>query len=418
MMSADLIKMPLPIILLLLVFLLTAFRRIGSYELPIWLIVCLAAVIVLLTENISLRQAWHSIDFDILGYLFGVFVIGAALEQSNYLEHVMLQMFKRANSGSQLLAFIIMFSGLATMLLMNDTIAIVGAPAILLLCKKTKIPSLPLLLALAYTLTLSSVASPIANPQNLLIANQIKTPFVSFFGYLLIPTLINAILLFIYLRFCFGKQFASIRQLSEPDITIDQPLARLAKISVVLLCLLILSQIAVSLFNPAWHIPFSFIALISCSPILFGGRQKFKLVATIDWHTLLFFLGLFIFIESVWLSQYFQQLIKDMQLQLTHPMTVTGVSLILSQFISNVPLVILYLPFLQQSPIDMYMILAMASTMAGSLFILGAASNVIIIQNVEKRGEKPFSFFQFSLYGIPISLIQVSVYLLWLMLFI
>lgn len=411
----DMLNMSLPVILLWLVFIFTAFRKVGHFELPIWLIVCVAAVIVLLTRHISFVQAWRAIDFDIIGYLFGVFIIGAALEHSNYLEHVMLHLFKRAHSGSQLLALVIIFSGLSTMLLMNDTIAIVGAPAILLLCKKTDIPPLPLLLALAYTLTLSSVTSPIANPQNLLIANQIKTPFVNFFHYLLIPTLINSFLLFVYLRICFRQQFANINHVTEPDVTINQALAKLAKISVCLLCFLIILQITLSLINRSWHIPFSAIALISACPILLGYRQRIKLVASIDWHTLLFFIGLFIFIESVWISHYFQQLIHDMQLKLTHPLTMTSVSLILSQFISNVPLVILYLPFLKESPIDLYMILAMASTMAGSLFILGAASNVIIIQNVEKRGGTAFSFLKFSLYGIPITLIQVVVYLLWLM---
>lgn len=410
----DMIHMPLPVILLLLVFLLTAIRKVGRLDLPIWLIVCAAAVIVLLTQHISLFQAWQAIDFDIIGYLFGVFVIGAALEQSNYLEHVMLHLFKRAHSGSQLLALVIIFSALSTILLMNDTIAIIGAPAILLLCKKTDIPPLPLLLALAYTLTLSSVTSPIANPQNLLIANQIQAPFVNFFSHLLIPTIINSFLLFIYLKICFGRQLVNINHITEPNVSIDESLSKLAKLSVCLLFILIIFQTILSLINPSWHIPFSIIALISSSPVLLGYQQKIKLVLSIDWHTLWFFIGLFIFIESVWNSNYFQQLISDMQLQLAHPVTITSVSLILSQLISNVPLVILYLPFLKQGAIDLYMILAMASTMAGSLFILGAASNVIIIQNVEKRGGNAFSFFQFSLYGIPITLLQVIIYVLWL----
>lgn len=408
--------MPLPVVLLCMVFILTAFRKIGGLILPIWVIVCVAAVIVLLTQHISLSQAWHAIDFDIIFYLLGVFVIGAALEQSNYLEHVMLHLFKRAKSGSQLLILLIVFSSICTIVLMNDTVAIIGTPAILLLCKKIKISPIPLLLALAYTLTLSSVTSPIANPQNLLIANHLQAPFVYFFSYLLIPTIINGLLLFIYLRVCFRQQLANIKQVLEPDVLVDETLAKLAKWSVLLLCLLICLQTILSLINQSWHIPFSIIALVSASPILLCYRQRLQLVTAIDWHTIVFFIGLFVFIESVWLSHYFQQLIDDLKLQLAQPITITSISLILSQFISNVPLVILYLPFIQQGPVELHMVLAMASTMAGNLFILGAASNVIIIQNVERRGAKPFSFLEFSAYGIPICLLQVGVYFLWLVL--
>lgn len=405
--------MPLPVILLGFVFVLTAVRKVGRFELPIWLIICVAALIVLATQKISLSNAFKAIDFDIIGYLFGVFVIGAALEKSNYLEHVMLHLFKRAHSGSQLLALVIITSGLSTMLLMNDTIAIIGAPAILLLCRKTNIPTLPLLLALAYTLTLASVTSPIANPQNLLIANQINAPFVNFFSHLFIPTLINAGLLFVYLRLCFRKTLASIDHITEPDLDVDEKLARLAKISVSLLCTLIVLQVGLNLYHIDWHIPFSVIALVSMSPIMLCHHQRFTLLKSIDWHTLWFFVGLFIFIEAVWLSNYFQHIINQLKLHLSEPTTITGVSLILSQLISNVPLVILYLPFIHHGQVDLYMVLAMASTMAGNMLILGAASNVIIVQNVEKRGGKAFSFLQFSVYGIPICFINVGVYLLW-----
>nr|WP_019218028.1 SLC13 family permease [Legionella tunisiensis] len=374
----------------------------------------MAALIVLITGHITPLQAVNSVDFNIIFYLLGVFIIGSALEQSNYLEQVMLHLFKWAHTGSQLLAILILFSGFSTMLLMNDTIAIVGAPAILLLCKKTNISPLPLLLALAYTLTLSSVTSPIANPQNLLIANQINTPFVHFFHSLLLPTLLNGVILFIYLRLCFHQQLSTIQRIEEPHLNVDKNLAKLAKLAVIILFLFICVQITLSLFNPEWHIAFSIIALVSASPIILKHRQRLSLIQSIDWHTLLFFISLFIFIESVWLTNYFQTFFTNLNLQLTHPLTITGVSLLLSQLISNVPLVILYLPFLQNGPVDSYMILAMASTMAGNLFILGAASNIIIIQNVEKRGEKAFTFAQFSLFGIPLCLLQVAVYLLFI----
>jgi Na+/H+ antiporter NhaD/arsenite permease-like protein len=95
------------------------------------------------------------------------------------------------------------------------------------------------------------------------------------------------------------------------------------------------------------------------------------------------------------------------------------VSVVLSQFLSNVPLVALYLPILTQLGVSVegMMALAAGSTIAGNLTILGAASNVIIIQNAEKRGGTAFTFLEFVRIGVPLTIINVAVYWLFLMIF-
>jgi Na+/H+ antiporter NhaD/arsenite permease-like protein len=91
------------------------------------------------------------------------------------------------------------------------------------------------------------------------------------------------------------------------------------------------------------------------------------------------------------------------------------ISIILSQFISNVPLVSLYLPLLLHAGAEEkeMMALAAGSTIAGNLSILGAASNVIVIQNAEKKGEK-ITFFDFVKIGIPLTIANAIIYLLFL----
>jgi Na+/H+ antiporter NhaD/arsenite permease-like protein len=59
------------------------------------------------------------------------------------------------------------------------------------------------------------------------------------------------------------------------------------------------------------------------------------------------------------------------------------------------------------------MALAAGSTIAGNLTILGAASNVIIIQNAEKQGET-LTFWEFARVGLPLTILQVAVYWAWL----
>jgi Na+/H+ antiporter NhaD/arsenite permease-like protein len=96
-----------------------------------------------------------------------------------------------------------------------------------------------------------------------------------------------------------------------------------------------------------------------------------------------------------------------------------GVSVLLSQLLSNVPLVALYLPVLMQAGAltKGMMALAAGSTIAGNLTILGAASNVIIIQNAEKRSGATLAFLEFVRIGVPLTAINVAVYWLFLQIF-
>jgi Na+/H+ antiporter NhaD/arsenite permease-like protein len=89
---------------------------------------------------------------------------------------------------------------------------------------------------------------------------------------------------------------------------------------------------------------------------------------------------------------------------------------LLSQLISNVPLVMLYLPVLMHAGVSNAGLVALAagSTIAGNLTILGAASNVIVIQNAEKKENQTLSFWEFSRVGIPLTIINVAVYWLFL----
>jgi Na+/H+ antiporter NhaD/arsenite permease-like protein len=88
---------------------------------------------------------------------------------------------------------------------------------------------------------------------------------------------------------------------------------------------------------------------------------------------------------------------------------------VISQFISNVPFVALFQPMILQAggTSAQLMALAAGSTIAGNLTILGAASNVIIIQNAEKQGQT-LTFLEFAAIGIPLTLLQLTVYWAWL----
>ncbi len=198
-----------------------------------------------------------------------------------------------------------------------------------------------------------------------------------------------------------------------PVQILDIKLAKCAKASMCLLLGLIALKILLAILKSPVNINLSHIALIAALPPLLFSSARWQIIKQLDWPTLLFFAALFVLMASVWQTGFIQMLVHDLQIDLTTIPTILIVSASLSQLISNVPLVALYLPMLGDLNTSTLMALAAGSTVAGNFMILGAASNVIIIQHAEKHSAT-LSFFEFARVGIPLGLINLLVYWLWL----
>ena len=405
------------IFVLLAVFIMIAVRRIGKYRLQIWQIMVGGAVAVLLTLQISPIAALRAINLDVILFLLGVFVIGQALEESGYLSYLSQRLLGKAKSLDLLLLLVLLGAGGLAALLMNDTLAIIGTPLMLMIARgnaaSIRSPKL-LLLALAFAITIGSVASPIGNPQNLLIAinGNIHNPFLTFLRYLLVPTLVNLALAYLILRLFYRRDFGRFPLKYEAATVSDPGLARLARVSLVVLVCLIIVKVILVLFSVPFDLRLTYIALAAASPIVLFSSKRLGVVKRIDWTTLVFFGAMFILMQSVWDSNFFQTIVTGTNRQLTSAGVILGASVGLSQFISNVPLVALYLPVLQHAGATTKALMALAagSTIAGNFTILGAASNVIIIQNAEKKGRETLTFWEFVRIGVPLTALNVAVY--------
>jgi len=409
------------IVVLLVVFVLIAVRQVGRFRLQIWHAMLIGAIAVLVSRQISPGEALKSINLDVILFLFGMFVVGQALEESGYLAHLSSLLFGRARTVNHLLLMILFGVGFLSAFLMNDTMAIIGTPVMLHIARKTGIGPKVLLLSLAFSVTIGSVMSPIGNPQNLLVAlnGNIASPFVTFLRYLAVPTLVNLLLTFLVLKLFYRRQLQNRPVNYSADGTTHPRLARLSKASLVIIVVLVLARITTSLLGLGIEFRLTYIALGAALPIILLSPRRLGIVRRIDWSTLIFFAAMFVLMKSVWNSGYFQTVIADLHLDLRSTGTIMAVSIVLSQFISNVPLVALYLPMLSHlgAATKEMMALAAGSTIAGNLSILGAASNVIIIQNAETKAGETLTFWEFVRIGIPLTAVNIAVYWLFLLLF-
>ena len=406
--------MSVPLVVLSAVFLLIMVRQIGPVRLQIWQIMLGGAVVVMAAGSISPTDAVRAIELDVMLFLFGMFVVGQALEESGYLAHVSYRVFRRVRTLDALILVIVFGAGLASAVLMNDTLAIIGTPVVLLLARKHGMRPAILLLSLAFAITIGSVTSPIGNPQNLLIAvhGGIPQPFLMFLRWLLLPTLLNLGITFFVLKRLYPDDFHTAELTHSQEPIRNHDLAVLSRISLWSVLLLIGIKIVAGVVGKGDVLQLPHIALGAALPILVGSPRRWGILRRIDWQTLVFFAAMFVVMDSVWRTGFFQHTLAEMQVNVLSTGTILGVSVLLSQLISNVPLVALYQPLMLHAGAGTpeLMALAAGSTIAGNLFILGAASNVIIIQNAEKRTGATLGFVEFARAGVPLTILNVIVY--------
>jgi Na+/H+ antiporter NhaD/arsenite permease-like protein len=405
----------LSIIVLFGVFLLTALRQVGSLRLQIWQIMTVGALLVLLMGKISLKEAFEAVNIDVIIFLFGAFCIGEALNKSGYLSWLGSRVVSKAKNTDQLVLLVLFSTGLLSAVLMNDTLAIMGTPLVLQFSRKYGVSSKLMLFALAFGVTTGSVMSPIGNPQNLLIAieGNLKAPFLTFFCWLALPTFICLLIAYAALKLFFKGEFGRSIQIHSEEIVTDLELAGAAKISLLILLALIICKVFLVEFLPAWNLNLSWIAFISSFPLLLN-KKRIEILRNIDWTTLIFFVSMFVLMESVWISGTCQGILGKLSPQLGSVPMILTLSIGLSQLISNVPFVALYLPAMGSTASQsQLMALAAGSTIAGNLLILGAASNVIIIQNAEKEGQT-LSFSEFFQIGVLVTFLDAIIYFIFI----
>jgi len=399
------------------VFVLIAIRQVGRYNLKIWQIMLGGAVTVLITGQVSLSDALDAINIDVMLFLFGMFIVGEAMMESGYLSTISQRFFVYARSPNQIIFFILFGISFLSALLMNDTLAIIGTPLVLGLATKYHISPKLMLLSLMIAITTGSVMSPIGNPQNLLIVvnSGMETPFVTFGLYLLIPSLISLGIAFILLRFYYRTDFSNRVLDHNPILPGNNKMFFPVKCSLAIILILAAANIIGSLYGGKFLVPLPFIALCAAIPVILLGTDRVRLLKSIDWFTLVFFAAMFVLMESVWQTGFFQSFVGQ-NMATSVPMILLT-SAIISQFISNVPFVALFQPMIMKGfgQTSQLMALAVGSTIAGNLTILGAASNVIIIQNAENLSET-LTFYEFAKVGVPLTVLQLVVYWVWLVL--
>jgi Na+/H+ antiporter NhaD/arsenite permease-like protein len=371
-------------------------------------IALLGAIAILATGRLSLDQAWLAIDAHTLALLFGLMVISAQFRLGGFYAETVRRIEARAAEPDTLLLWVIVAAGALSSVLANDILCLAMAPILIEVCARRHLTPIPFLLALACAANVGSAATLIGNPQNMFIGQSLQLPFAPYLLDGAPPAAVGLATTWLIIRRQWRDRWTDDR---PPLMDRRQPPQfnrwQTAK-GLVLLAL----TVAAFLATP-W--PREVVALAAAGVLLLSRRMASReMLALVDWHLLVLFIGLFVLNEAVESAGLLRELyvwLASAGVDLARPMWLFIVTPLVSNLVSNVPAVILLLP--ASSGPQAGAVLALASTFAGNLLIVGSIANIIVVEQAASRGVV-IDWRMHARTGIPVTLATLAIAAAWL----
>jgi Na+/H+ antiporter NhaD/arsenite permease-like protein len=366
----------------------------------------LGAVLMVAAGVLSPAEAAASIDGDTLGLLLGTMILSAYLGQAGFFRWASGRILRSVAGPRALLWAIVFTAGVLSAFLVNDTVCLMMTPLVLALVEGAALPALPYLLALAFGANAGSVATLTGNPQNMIVGALSGISYARFAAALALPAAASLVVVAAVLHLVFRRELPQGR-LSAPDggdVEIDRRLLARA---------LAATGVAVAGFLAGF--PLAWTALFAAALLMaVAGRAPREALHRVDWPLLVFFAGLFVVVAGVakvgaaaWMFDLVRPALGDgvrTQAPVFSAFTVAG-----SQLVSNVPFVLLageWIPRLAE-PRFMWLVTALASTLAGNLTIVGSVANVIVIELAGSRAR--IGFWRFLAIGAVVTSTTLAV---------
>jgi Na+/H+ antiporter NhaD/arsenite permease-like protein len=358
--------------------------------------------------TLSLEEAFKAVDLDAIALLLGMMIIVAQLRVSGFFELATRFATQRAHGPLVLLTAIVIVTGFFSSFLVNDAICLVMAPLVIDVTRALRRNPVPYLLAVAMASNAGSAATFTGNPQNMIIGVTSHLAYAEFFARLA-PAAAVALVLTIGLigllnPLEFSTSFTSAVKKPRPRWHAGQ----LAK------GLLVTLAVIASFFA---GVPIAEAALIGGSLLLLSRAvTPRKIYAGIDGGLLLMFAGLFIVVAGAEKMLLTPQLIAAVQqLHFENGWILSGATALLSNLVSNVPAVLILKPFIANlpDPDRAWQIVAMSSTFAGNLTLIGSVANLIVAERAKQAGVT-ISFRAYGRIGLPLTLASLGFGTWWL----
>jgi Na+/H+ antiporter NhaD/arsenite permease-like protein len=374
----------------------------------------LGTVLMVALGVLTPEQAYRAVDYDTLVLLLGMMLISAYLFLAGFFDWAADWILRRARTPQALLIYLIFTSGILSALLVNDIICLMLTPLVVAVMVRGKLPLAPYLLALAMSANLGSVATLVGNPQNMIIGHLSGIPFLWFSASLAPVALAGLVIQYVVLRVGFRKVLGQA-VIHRPEAQPPPLNRRLLILTLAVLGLVFIGFVAG--LNLSWT-ALSGGALV----MVLAKRDTHQVLKLVDWNLLVFFAALFIVVEGLSKTGLPDQTYRHVQplfgsSTASQSWNFAWFSALGSNVFSNVPFVLVAGKWINNfaHPELMWKVMALTTTFAGNLTIVGSVANIIVVESA--RGHVELGFWDYARYGIPVTILTTvagMLILLWL----
>ena len=394
--------MLIPVVIFLLTYVVLAIGRLPGFRVDRAGAAIIGATLMIASKSLTFPQAYAAIDYRTIILLFGMMIVVANLRVSGFFTLVSAWVVEHAHRPIVLLAAIVLVSGFFSAFFVNDTMCLVLTPLVLEITRRLGRNPVPYLLAVAMAANIGSVATITGNPQNMMIGSFSGIGYRAFAAALVPIAAAGLVALTALLAFIYRGEFRqeSALAMEHRRVTVDRALLWKS---------LLVSAAMIVFFFMGW--PVAQVALGAGALLLVTRRVGPETIyREIDWPLLVMFIGLFVVVAGIDRTALSRDLLAAAaRFRLERTAVLSAGAAILSNIVSNVPAVLVFKPIVAHlpDPRHAWLVLAMSSTLAGNLTVLGSVANLIVIERA--RHEAHISFWEYAKVGIPVTVVTLAI---------
>jgi Na+/H+ antiporter NhaD/arsenite permease-like protein len=399
--------MSLPLAIFAVTYFLIAVQRVRWLHLNRPAAALLGAVAMVTVGGLPLADAYRAIDLDVLVFLLGLMILVGHLELGGFFEWAADWLLVHSATPRRLLVAVVLGSGVLSAFFVNDTVCLVFTPVLLAALLPLGIRPTPYLVALAMGSNVGSALTVVGNPQNMLIGLWSGIGFAAF-TLRMLPVVLGALALTSgLLLWLFRRQLPAEfpARIAPEEARLDRPLVLTA-----------LGIFAAAFAAWLYGASLPEVAVAAGAVMLAAARRDPKAaLEKVEWELLLFFGALFVVMRGLERSGAVGLINAEgargvaLGGRWAVAGAVSGVMVVLSNLISNVPAVMLWrnvVPALPD-PALVWQAMAMSATFAGNLLLIGSMANLIVAERAEARGVR-LGYWEYAKAGIPVTLVTLA----------
>ena len=392
---------------------LIAVRKVNGRRIRTWTAAVLGGVLMLLLGVVTPSEAWDYINFEVILQLAGMMMLTASLQYCGFFEIVVDFLMRRFDGRRRFLSGVMAITACLSAVMLNDAVVLIFTPIVLRCCQRMRADPVPYMVGVFVSANIGSAATVVGNPQNALVASMAGIGFLDYSIRVIPLTVICMAVAMLMMRRMYGGRLdtddASLS--GETFHTREVDKYRLCAVLAVTVTALVLFALSVPLGLRIYQIALAAGAVSLIIVLTDSMRAGGYVIRHVDWSILLFFTGLFVVIAgavSSGLLDSISELFGMGDGNVPSIGVLSGFSTVLANVVSNVPSVMLIGQLLPEGDMVLWITLAVTSTFAGNLTLIGAAANIIVEDEGEKHGIR-MDFFRYLRVGIPIAVITIVI---------